>query len=234
MSSLSLSDFELRRVPKNRAHLPRTSSGSRSIMPSSSRMYCELTFRVSSMFRNLHRWKSPIWSRWRRSFSIPWACLSRNLFLASLQTLWTRVFSRRTALISCLSWVSALCRFQLRETTKIICSLTVCTEYSEVGFRSGILPVELHAAVRTRFSLNMEMSRLTRDGTAKPVSRDQILRHERAQGNIHFPSADRVQDLQPYPVVSRDQILRHERAQGNIHFPSADRVQDLQPYPVDP
>ena len=31
MSSLSLSDFELRRVPKNRAHLPRTSSGSRSI-----------------------------------------------------------------------------------------------------------------------------------------------------------------------------------------------------------
>ena len=28
MSSLSLSDFELRRVPKNRAHLPRTSSGS--------------------------------------------------------------------------------------------------------------------------------------------------------------------------------------------------------------
>ena len=36
MSSLSLSDFELRRVPKNRAHLPRTSPGSRSIMPFSS------------------------------------------------------------------------------------------------------------------------------------------------------------------------------------------------------
>ena len=30
------------------------------------------------------------------------------------------------------------------------------------------------------------MSRLTRDGTAEPVSRDQILRHERGQGNIHF------------------------------------------------
>ena len=53
----------------------------------------------------------------------------------------------------------------------------------------------------TKFSLSMEMSRLTRDGTAKPVSRDQILRRERGQGNIHFPcSADHVQDWQPYPV----------------------------------
>ena len=39
----------------------------------------------------------------------------------------------------------------------------------------------------TRFSLSMEMSRLTRDGTAEPVSRDQILRHARGQGNIIFP-----------------------------------------------
>ena len=31
------------------------------------------------------------------------------------------------------------------------------------------------------------MSRLTRDGTAEPVSRDQILRHARGQGNISFP-----------------------------------------------
>ena len=31
------------------------------------------------------------------------------------------------------------------------------------------------------------MSRLKRDGTAERVSRDQILRHERGQGNIHFP-----------------------------------------------
>ena len=31
------------------------------------------------------------------------------------------------------------------------------------------------------------MSRLTRDGTAEPVSRDQILRHVRGQGNITFP-----------------------------------------------
>ena len=45
------------------------------------------------------------------------------------------------------------------------------------------------------------MSRLTRDGTAEPVSRDQILRHERGQGNIYFPcSADHEQGWQPYPV----------------------------------
>ena len=31
------------------------------------------------------------------------------------------------------------------------------------------------------------MSRLTRDRTAEPVSRDQILRHARGQGNIIFP-----------------------------------------------
>ena len=47
----------------------------------------------------------------------------------------------------------------------------------------------------------MEISRLTRDGTAEPVSRGQILRRERGQGNIHFPcSADHVQGWQPYPV----------------------------------
>ena len=45
------------------------------------------------------------------------------------------------------------------------------------------------------------MSRLTRDGTAEPVSRDQILRRERGQGNINFPcSGDHEQDWQPYPV----------------------------------
>ena len=45
------------------------------------------------------------------------------------------------------------------------------------------------------------MSGLTWDGAAKPVSRDQILRRERGQGNTHFPClADRKQDWQPYPV----------------------------------
>ena len=45
------------------------------------------------------------------------------------------------------------------------------------------------------------MNRLTRDGTAEPVSPDQILRHAREQENVHFPcSADHEQDWQPYPV----------------------------------
>ena len=46
------------------------------------------------------------------------------------------------------------------------------------------------------------MSRLTRDGTADPVSRDQILRRERGQRSFHFPcSAGHVQDWEPsYPV----------------------------------
>ena len=61
--------------------------------------------------------------------------------------------------------------------------------------------VEFHLLVLTRFSLSMEMSRLTRDGTAEPVSRDQILRHAQGQGNVHFPCwADHEQDWQPYPV----------------------------------
>ena len=49
----------------------------------------------------------------------------------------------------------------------------------------------------------MEISRLTRDGSAEPLSRDHILRREREQGNIHFFScfADHEeQDWQPYPI----------------------------------
>ena len=33
----------------------------------------------------------------------------------------------------------------------------------------------------------MENEQADRDGTAEPVSRDQILRHVRGQGNIYFP-----------------------------------------------
>ena len=45
------------------------------------------------------------------------------------------------------------------------------------------------------------MCRLMRDGTAEPVSRDQILRRKRGQGNTYFSySADHEQDWQPYPV----------------------------------
>ena len=52
------------------------------------------------------------------------------------------------------------------------------------------------------------MSRLTRDGTAEPVSRDQFLRHARGQGNIDFPcSADHEQDWQPYLVDPYSAII---------------------------
>ena len=38
-------------------------------------------------------------------------------------------------------------------------------------------------------------------GTAEPVPRDQILRRERGQENIHFPgSSGQEQDWQPFPV----------------------------------
>ena len=57
------------------------------------------------------------------------------------------------------------------------------------------------------------MSKLTRDGTAEPVSRDQILRRERGQRIIHFPcsAADHGQDWQPCPVVRviRTNIVLH-------------------------
>ena len=60
----------------------------------------------------------------------------------------------------------------------------------------GRNPVSRHQIQPSR-----EMSRLTRDGTAETVSRDQILRREWGQGNIHFPClADHEQDWQPYPV----------------------------------
>ena len=48
--------------------------------------------------------------------------------------------------------------------------------------KSGGIP-----QVSTRFSLSIEMSRLTQDRTAEPVSRVQILRRERGQGNVNFP-----------------------------------------------
>ena len=79
--------------------------------------------------------------------------------------------------------------------------------------------------LHTRFSLSMEMSKLTRDGTAEPVSRDQILRHARGQGNINFPcSADHEQDWQPYPVdpysaICDDHTYIHTQAEsGSLLF----------------
>ena len=73
--------------------------------------------------------------------------------------------------------------------------------------------------ISTRFSLSIEMSRLTRDETAEPVSRDQILRHERGRGNnIHFScSADHVQDWQPYYPVDPYSCYMCDRTYTHIH-----------------
>ena len=80
---------------------------------------------------------------------------------------------------------------------QLLCITVVCT------YRYQSLMTILSACpLSTRFSLSVEMSRLTRDGTTvEPVSRDQILRRERGQGKNSFPcSADHEQDWQPYPV----------------------------------
>ena len=64
----------------------------------------------------------------------------------------------------------------------------------------------------------MEMSRLTRGGTAEPDSRDQTLRHVRGQGNNHFPcSADHEQDWQPHPVDLYSAIQHVMTIHTSIH-----------------
>ena len=57
------------------------------------------------------------------------------------------------------------------------------------------------------------------DGTAEPVSRDQILRHARGQRNIHFRcSPDPEQDWQPYPVDPDSAICDdHKYIYTHIH-----------------
>ena len=50
-------------------------------------------------------------------------------------------------------------------------------------------------------ALVWRMSGLSQDGTAEPVSRDQILRRERGQGKKRDScSADHDQNWQPHPV----------------------------------
>ena len=82
------------------------------------------------------------------------------------------------------------------------------------------------------------MSRLTRDGTAEPVSRDQILRHARGQGNINFPcSADHEQDWQPYPVdpysaICDDHTYIHtySQAKSGAYLRDSSRVPRRRPF----
>ena len=78
-----------------------------------------------------------------------------------------------------------------------------CCEPRKIS-SSGVLLWEVIISTRYHFCPQASvwrMGRLTRDGTAEPVSRYQILRHVQGQGNIHFLcSADHEQDWQPYPV----------------------------------
>ena len=53
------------------------------------------------------------------------------------------------------------------------------------GHRRGTREESRKQALDSVFS--MEMSMLTRDGTAEPVSREQFIRRQRGQGIIHFP-----------------------------------------------
>ena len=59
------------------------------------------------------------------------------------------------------------------------------------------------------------MSKLTRDGTAEPVSVDQIFRRVRGREKINFPcSADHEQDWQlfpadPYSAIYDDHTYKH-------------------------
>ena len=86
------------------------------------------------------------------------------------------------------------------------------------------------------------MSRLTRDGTPEPVSRDQIFRHARGQGNIHFPgSADHEQEWQPYPVdpysaICDDHTYIHKYSdQGKLEtsqFPELSIDYGIAPVPI--
>ena len=64
---------------------------------------------------------------------------------------------------------------------------------------------------------------MTRDGTAEPVSRDQILRRKRGQGNTSFPcSADHEKIWQPcmvdpYSAISVDHPYQpHASGKGSL------------------
>ena len=64
------------------------------------------------------------------------------------------------------------------------------------------------------------MSRLTRDGSAEPVSRDQIFRRERGQGkkNIFSCSADQKQDWQTYAVDPYSCYIDETIHTNNLRF----------------
>ena len=67
--------------------------------------------------------------------------------------------------------------------------------YVDTIAKSGRNPVSKH-----QIQLVWKIIRLTWSGTIEPVSWDQILRHERGQGENYPRSADHEEYWQPYPI----------------------------------
>ena len=103
------------------------------------------------------------------------------------------------------------CAHQIQQSSQ------VSSHQSCISFRTE--PITVASLLN---ALALQASRLTRDGTAEPVSRDQILRHARGQGNVHFPcSADHEQDWQPYPVdpfsaICDDHTYKHDTVYSSV------------------
>ena len=70
------------------------------------------------------------------------------------------------------------------------------------------------------------MGRLTRDGTAEIVSRDQILRHERGQGNFHFPCSADHESVGTGPVTYIYTYIYIHRRFTYIHTLSLEEESD--------
>ena len=94
-----------------------------------------------------------------------------------------------------------LCRRTLGSENAIGTQLRDPINSGLTRWRMAVLTKQMDDAAELGRNPVSKMSRLTRDGTAEPVSRNQILWRERGQGNIHFPcSAEHEQDWQPYTV----------------------------------
>ena len=73
------------------------------------------------------------------------------------------------------------------------------------------------ASKNIRLRLSVELTRLTWDGMAEPVSFDQILRRPQKWGNIRFScSADREHDWHPYPVGFYSSIIGDHHSVVNL------------------
>ena len=118
-----MSDLAFSSERKNRTHLPRVRSLSRSSLPPSSRMNCDSTFFVSSTCTDLMFWKSPCWPPMRNFFSNSTTWRSEKRTTAALRTLFSQLHAFLTALRSRASLVSVFRRCH----AACIASVAVCS-----------------------------------------------------------------------------------------------------------